>query len=67
MPVTQHQKIAPGPPSATAVDTPMMFPVPKVAARVVERVAKTERFLPCLSEEGVTDNLMACKIFFCGK
>ena len=32
-PVSQHQNTAPGPPNATAVATPMMFPVPMVAAR----------------------------------
>ena len=35
IPVIQHQKMAPGPPRATAVETPMMLPVPRVAARVV--------------------------------
>lgn len=44
IPVIQHQKIAPGPPRATAVETPMIFPVPRVAARVVERAEKGERF-----------------------
>ena len=67
MPVIQHQKMAPGPPKATAVETPMILPVPKVAARVVERVAKTERFFPSLLLAGVTESLMAFKIFFCGK
>lgn len=43
-PVSQHQKTAPGPPKATAVDTPMILPVPKVAARVVARAPKEERF-----------------------
>lgn len=36
-PVIQHQKTAPGPPSETAVDIPMIFPVPIVAASVVIR------------------------------
>lgn len=44
IPVIQHQKMAPGPPRATAVETPMMFPVPSVAARVVESAEKGERF-----------------------
>ncbi len=43
-PVSQHQKTAPGPPKATAVETPMILPVPKVAARVVARAPKAERF-----------------------
>jgi len=34
-PVIQHQNTAPGPPMAIAVDTPMMFPVPIVAASAV--------------------------------
>ena len=39
-PVIQHQKTAPGPPRATAVERPMMLPVPRVAAKVVAREAK---------------------------
>ena len=50
-----------------AVDTPMIFPVPRVAANVVERVAKTERLAPSFLPEGVTERRMAFKIFFCGK
>ena len=34
-PVSQHHSTAPGPPSATAVATPMMLPVPMVAASAV--------------------------------
>ena len=34
-PVSQHQRTAPGPPSATAVPTPMILPVPMVEARAV--------------------------------
>ena len=34
-PVIQHQKMAPGPPRATAVATPTMLPVPMVAASEV--------------------------------
>ena len=67
IPVAQHQKIAPGPPKATAVETPMILPVPKVAARVVDKVANTERLFPPSFLEGVTDRRMALKIFFCGK
>ena len=35
MPVSQHHSTAPGPPNATAVATPTMFPVPMVAASAV--------------------------------
>ena len=53
IPVSQHQKMAPGPPKATAVETPIMFPVPKVAASVVERAAKgdTPDFLATVVSE----------------
>ena len=44
-PVSQHQKIAPGPPNATAVETPMIFPVPNVAASVVDKAARELLFL----------------------
>ena len=44
-PVIQHQKTAPGPPRATAVETPTILPVPSVAASVVDNVAKTERLI----------------------
>ena len=40
MPVIQHQNNAPGPPEAMAVDTPTIFPVPRVAAREVARAVK---------------------------
>lgn len=40
IPVSQHHRTAPGPPSATAVDMPMIFPVPSVAARVVMSAEK---------------------------
>lgn len=43
IPVIQHQKMAPGPPRATAVETPIILPVPSVAASVVERAPKGER------------------------
>ena len=39
-PVIQHHNTAPGPPSDTAVATPIIFPVPIVAARAVESEAK---------------------------
>ena len=44
-PVSQHQNTAPGPPSAIAVDTPIIFPVPSVAASVVESAVKALLFL----------------------
>ena len=34
-PVSQHHNTAPGPPNATAVATPMILPVPMVAANAV--------------------------------
>ena len=37
-PVSQHQNTAPGPPRAMAVATPMILPVPMVAARAVARL-----------------------------
>ena len=43
IPVIQHQNTAPGPPRATAVDTPMIFPVPSVAARVVASAENGDR------------------------
>ncbi len=49
MPVIQHQNTAPGPPSATAVETPMILPVPSVAARVVASAENGDRFCPVLS------------------
>ncbi len=69
MPVSQHQKTAPGPPRATAVETPMILPVPRVAARVVARAPKAERFLEgldalCLS--GVMERRRALPICRCG-
>lgn len=66
IPVIQHQKIAPGPPRATAVETPIILPVPRVAARVVAKVAKTERLFPSFFPDGVTERRIAFKIFFCG-
>lgn len=66
IPVIQHQKMAPGPPRATAVETPIILPVPRVAARVVANVAKTERLFPFFFFDGVTERRIAFKIFFCG-
>ena len=41
-PVSQHHRTAPGPPKAIAVATPMMFPVPMVAARAVAKAPNCE-------------------------
>lgn len=37
IPVIHIQKIAPGPPAAMAVPTPIIFPVPKVADKAVHK------------------------------
>ena len=42
IPVSQHHKTAPGPPNAIAVATPMMLPVPIVAARAVAKAPNCE-------------------------
>ena len=65
-PVIQHQKRAPGPPMAIAVETPMIFPVPRVAARVVARAAKPERLAPFAFFSGVTDSRIAFKVSLWG-
>jgi len=39
-PVSQIQRTAPGPPRATAVDTPTMLPAPIVAASAVIKAPK---------------------------
>ncbi len=65
MPVTQHQKTAPGPPRATAVETPMIFPVPSVAASVVESAENGDRFLSPVSSMP-SESLIAWKILRCG-
>ncbi|CDD45844.1 unknown [Firmicutes bacterium CAG:534] len=67
IPVIQHQNMAPGPPRAMAVETPTIFPVPRVAARVADRVAKADRFCCLPFPEGRRESLMAFQIFFCGK
>ena len=65
MPVIQHQNRAPGPPTATAVETPMMLPVPSVAARVVASAANPETPEPFPSS-GVTERRIAFRVYFCG-
>ena len=65
-PVSQHQNTAPGPPKAMAVATPMMLPVPMVAARAVAKAPNCDTSpVACLSR--FTDNAMALKILRCGK
>ena len=52
--------MAPGPPSATAVDTPIILPVPSVAAKAVVSVAK-EEVEEVLSDEKVSlSDLKVC-------
>lgn len=51
-PVKKHQNRAPGPPRAIAVETPTILPVPRVAARVVARVAKLLRPCPVCASAG---------------
>ena len=60
-PVSQHHKTAPGPPMATAVATPMMLPVPMVAAN---EVVSAPNWLTSPSESWscFTDRRMAVKI-----
>src|SRR5665648_1288594 len=45
-PVSQHHSTAPGPPSATAVATPTIFPVPMVDASAVARAPNDSHPLP---------------------
>ena len=65
-PVSQHQSTAPGPPKAIAVATPMMLPVPMVAARAVARAPNWDTS-PVASLSFFTDNLIALNILRCGK
>ena len=61
IPVSQHHNTAPGPPSETAVATPMIFPVPMVAANEVANAPNwLTSPLACLSV--VTDRRMAVHI-----
>ncbi len=57
------QRTAPGPPAASAVATPMIFPVPMVAARAVVSAPNCETS-PSPSGSGVTDNLIPLKVYF---
>ena len=61
-PVSQHQSTAPGPPSDTAVATPMMLPVPIVAASAVASDPNCDTS-PVASGSRVTESFIAVKIF----
>ena len=61
-PVSQHQRTAPGPPSAIAVPTPMIFPVPIVEASAVVS-APNWLTSPSASVSLVTDKRIAVPIF----
>ena len=65
IPVNQHHSTAPGPPKATAVATPTMFPVPMVAAKAV---AKAPNWLTSPSAPGsfFTDRRMPVNNFLWG-
>ena len=65
-PVNQIQRTAPGPPSAMAVPTPMMFAVPTVEARAVVSAPNCETS-PGASGSLVTESFMALKMSFCTK
>ena len=65
-PVSQHQSTAPGPPNATAVATPMMFPVPIVAAREVASAPNCDTS-PFCDLSRWTEIRMAVSNLRCGK
>ena len=62
IPTSQHQKTAPGPPKAMAVATPIILPVPIVAANDVARAPKLLTS-PSLPLSDLTLSLIAVKIF----
>ena len=62
-PVIQHQKTAPGPPKAIAVETPTILPVPRVAAKVVASAPKLLNF-ESETLSGVIDSFIALRVFF---
>ena len=64
-PVSQHHSTAPGPPRAMAVATPMMFPVPMVAANAVASDANCDTS-PEAPGSRFTESFIAVKIFLCG-
>ena len=63
-PVSQHHNTAPGPPTATAVATPTIFPVPIVAASAVVS-APNWLISPSAEVSFVTESLIALKICVC--
>ena len=65
-PVSQHQKTAPGPPSEIAVATPMIFPVPMVAARATIRAPNWLTSPPDFLSE-LNDIFIAVNVFRCTK
>ena len=64
-PVNQHHKTAPGPPKATAVATPMMLPVPIVAAKAVASDLNWDTS-PLAFGSRFTESRIAVKILRCG-
>ena len=64
-PVSQHHSTAPGPPRATAVATPMMLPVPIVAARAVASAPNCDTS-PTESLSFFTESFTALNIHLCG-
>ena len=65
-PVSQHHSTAPGPPSAMAVATPMILPVPIVAASAVARAPNCDTS-PVAFLSFLMESLIAFNIFRCGK
>ena len=65
-PVSQHHNTAPGPPRAMAVATPMILPVPMVAASAVASEPNCDTS-PLASGSFFTDRRMAVNIHRCGK
>ena len=62
-PVIHIQNTAPGPPEATAVATPIILPVPMVAARAVVSAPNCETS-PSPSGSGVTESLIPLNVCF---
>ena len=64
IPVSQHQNTAPGPPKATAVATPMILPVPMVAASDVANapnwLTSPLAFLSLLKDSFIAFNKYSC-------
>ena len=65
-PVSQHHSTAPGPPKAMAVATPMMLPVPMVAAKAVAKAPNWDTS-PAAPLSRRTERRMAVKMRRCGK